>query len=134
MQNASDPLMAYKARPLDGIWSTGPFLHNGSVPTLYDLLQAPADRPKTFWVGARTYDPKHVGYATDAASPGNSFPFNTTLAGNSNKGHDYGVGKLTETQRLELLEYLKTLLELSTGNPAAARQRTPSECPRRGTP
>jgi hypothetical protein len=109
MQNASDPLMAYKARPLEGIWATGPFLHNGSVATLYDLLLAPAQRPKTFLVGTRTYDPKHAGYATDAASAGNSFTFDTSLAGNANKGHDYGVGALTETQRLELLEYLKTL-------------------------
>jgi hypothetical protein len=109
MKNASDPLMAYKARPLDGIWATGPFLHNGSVPTLYDLLLPPAQRPKTFLVGTRVYDPQHVGYATDAASSGNSLTFDTSLAGNSNKGHDYGVGALTEPQRLELLEYLKTL-------------------------
>jgi len=107
LQNASQPLMAYKARPLEGIWATAPYLHNGSVPTLYALLQAPADRPKTFNVGTRVYDPKNVGYDTRPTAAGNSFVFDTSLPGNSNKGHDYGVGALTETQRLELLEYLK---------------------------
>ena len=107
LANAGEPLMAYKARPLDGIWATAPYLHNGSVPTLYALLQAPADRPRTFSVGTRVFDPKNVGYATLPQAPGNSFAFDTSLPGNSNKGHDYGVGALTETERLELLEYLK---------------------------
>ena len=107
LQNAGEPLMAYKARPLEGIWATAPYLHNGSVPTLYALLQAPADRPKTFSVGTRVYDPKTVGYDTRPSAAGNSFVFDTSRPGNSNKGHDYGVGALTETQRLELLEYLK---------------------------
>ena len=107
---ASDnPLMAYKARPLEGIWATAPYLHNGSVPTLYDLLTAPAQRPATFQVGTRAYDPKKAGYATDTASEGNSFAFDTTQTGNSNKGHDYGVGTLSEPQRQELLAYLKSL-------------------------
>jgi hypothetical protein len=107
LRNASEPLMAYKARPLEGIWATGPYLHNGSVPTLYALLQAPADRPKTFNVGTRDFDPKNVGYDIRPNADGNSFVFDTALPGNSNKGHDYGVGALTETERLELLEYLK---------------------------
>jgi len=108
-QNAADPLLAYKARPLEGIWATAPYLHNGSVPTLYDLLQAPANRPVTFRMGARAYDPKKVGYDTSATAEGNSFVFNTAMPGNSNKGHVYGVGSMTEAQRLELLEYLKSL-------------------------
>jgi hypothetical protein len=77
------------------------------VPTLYALLQAPANRPKTFNVGTRLYDPTHVGYDTRPGAPGNGFVFDTSLDGNSNKGHDYGVGALSETERLELLEYLK---------------------------
>ena len=109
MRNAADPLMAYKARPLEGIWATAPYLHNGSVPTLYDLLLPPAQRPKTFAVGTRTFDPQKVGYSTDPKADGNSFTFDTSLLGNSNKGHVYGVGALTQTQRLELLEYLKSL-------------------------
>ena len=106
---ATQPLLAYKARPLEGIWATGPFLHNGSVPTLYALLQAPDQRPKTFNLGTRVFDPKKVGYDTSPTAPGNSFVFDTAKDGNSNKGHVYGVDKFTETQRLELLEYLKTV-------------------------
>jgi len=109
MQNQTNPLLAYKARPLEGIWATAPYLHNGSVPTLYDLLQPPAKRPATFRLGTRAFDPAKVGYDTDPAAAGNSFTFDTSQAGNSNKGHAYGVGNLTETQRLELLEYLKSL-------------------------
>jgi mono/diheme cytochrome c family protein len=108
-QNASNALLAYKARPLEGIWATAPYLHNGSVPTLYDLLQAPENRPVTFAMGTRAFDPKKVGYDTSPGAPGNSFLFDTRLAGNSNKGHVYGVGALTADQRSELLEYLKTL-------------------------
>jgi len=108
-RNAADPLMAYKARPLEGIWATAPYLHNGSVPTLYDLLLPVEQRPATFLVGTRVYDPKKAGYETAASAAGNSFTFDTSLSGNSNKGHVYGVGGLTEAQRLQLLEYLKTL-------------------------
>jgi len=109
MRNAADPLMAYKARPLEGIWATAPYLHNGSVPSLYDLLLPPAQRPKTFAVGTRVFDPRKVGYDTNPATPGNTFTYDTSLPGNSNKGHVYGVAALTEVQRLELVEYLKTI-------------------------
>lgn len=100
---------AYKARPLDGIWATAPYLHNGSVPTLYDLLLPAAQRPQSFNIGTREYDPVRVGYRTQAGAPGNSFVVNATGPGNSNEGHDYNVGRLTEEQRLALLEYLKSL-------------------------
>ena len=50
-------IAAYKPRPLAGMWATAPFLHNGSVPTIYDLLSPVADRPKTFRVGSREFDP-----------------------------------------------------------------------------
>jgi hypothetical protein len=106
---SKSPLFAYKGRPLDGVWATAPFLHNGSVPTLYDLLRAPADRPKTFNVGTRNYDTAKGGYVTDASAPGNSFTFTASGNGNSNEGHDYNVGNLTEPERLALLEYLKSL-------------------------
>ena len=108
-QNAAIPLMAYKARPLEGIWATAPFLHNGSVPTLYDLLLPVEKRPQAFRTGTRDYDPTKGGYDITATAVGNSFTFDTRLGGNSNKGHVYGVGGLTEAQRLQLLEYLKTL-------------------------
>jgi hypothetical protein len=107
--NSKSPLFAYKGRPLDGVWATAPFLHNGSVPTLYDLLRAPADRPKTFNTGTRNYDPAKGGYVTDASAPGNSFTFTASGNGNSNEGHDYNVGKLTPDERAALLEYLKSL-------------------------
>lgn len=112
---ARSPYMAYKSRPLDGVWATAPYLHNGSVPTLYDLLRAPAERPAQFFVGTRQYDPQRVGYATAQASPGNAFLFRVNdaqgrpIAGNSNEGHVYGVDRLSEVDRMALLEYLKTL-------------------------
>jgi hypothetical protein len=105
----NSPLFAYKARPLDGIWATAPYLHNGSVPTLYDLLLPAAQRPKSFNVGTREYDPAKVGYVSAPTAPGNGFTFDTTKRGNSNVGHDYQVGNLTDEQRLALVEYMKTL-------------------------
>lgn len=108
-------ILAYKARPLDGIWATPPYLHNGSVPTLYHLLLPAAQRPKHFWVGSREYDPKHVGYIWDRKHGPNGFEFNVydrsgkLIEGNSNAGHEYHVGDLTDGDRWALLEYLKTL-------------------------
>lgn len=104
---ATDEL-AYKARPLDGIWATAPYLHNGSVPNLYQLLLPAKDRVKTFYVGTRDFDPLNVGFSTDNR-PGASV-FDTSLPGNSNAGHDaYGTDKMTDEQRWQLVEYLKTL-------------------------
>jgi cytochrome c peroxidase len=107
--NANTDLFAYKARPLDGIWATPPYLHNGSVPTLFDLLRAPADRPVSFQTGTREFDPQKVGYKTGTDAPGNTFRLDTTLTGNRNVGHDYHVGDLTDEQRWALVEYMKTL-------------------------
>lgn len=106
---SKSPLFAYKARPLDGIWATAPYLHNGSVPTLYDLLLPAANRPASFNVGTREYDPAKVGYVSAPSAPGNGFAFDTKVRGNSNIGHDYRVGELTEAQRWALVEYMKTL-------------------------
>jgi hypothetical protein len=101
----------YKGRPLDGIWATAPYLHNGSVPNLDALLKPTAQRPKSFSVGVREYDPVLVGFKTDAKGfP--SFTVNDAtgapLPGNSNAGHEFGTG-LTDEQRHQLVEYLKTL-------------------------
>lgn len=96
----------YKARPLNGIWATAPFLHNGSVPSLYDMLLPPADRPETFHVGSHQLDPVRVGYDTTAQA--NTSPFDTRLPGNGNHGHIYGTD-LTDPQRWALIEYLKSL-------------------------
>ena len=102
---------AYMARPLVAIWATAPYLHNGSVPTLNDLLKRAADRPKYFEMGNREYDPVNVGYvckvldkAAEATPP--LWTFDTTITGNGNGGHEYGAD-LTTTQKKDLIEYLK---------------------------
>jgi hypothetical protein len=96
----------YMARPLTGVWATGPYLHNGSVPTLWDLLH-PDQRPKKFTTGGTEYDPAKLGYAATGAG----WSFDTSQPGNSNIGHTgdkYGTN-LTEEQKSALLEYLKTM-------------------------
>lgn len=85
---------------------TSAYLHNGSVPTLYDLLLPPDQRPKTFQVGSREYDPKKVGFVSDG-SHGGEFHFDTAKDANHNTGHTYGTG-LSEEDRMNLLEYLKS--------------------------
>ena len=105
----------YKARPLDGIWATAPYLHNGSVPNLDELFQPAAQRSKSFSIGVRTFDPVRVGYLTDVAG----FPkFNVIdsngnpIAGNSNAGHEgeqYGTN-LSPDERRQLIEYLEVAL------------------------
>lgn len=155
-------LKSYKSRPLNGIWATAPYLHNGSVPTLYDLLlpkKRPGDpdggeyRPDEFEVGSREFDPVNVGFKSSGYG---GFVFNTRgikdekggyTKGNSNAGHEYGTRRvaneadgpadqkirnlcadetikdedldasikdkclypMTKHDRLDLLEYLKTL-------------------------
>ena len=100
----------YKARPLTGIWATAPYLHNGSVPNLYELLLPQEERSKSFYLGSREIDPEKVGYvSTSEVSDTSPFQFDTSVKGNSNQGHEYGVTELTEDQKKELLEYLKTL-------------------------
>jgi hypothetical protein len=101
-----DPI-SYKGRPLNGIWATAPYLHNGSVPNLWELLKAPDDRVKAFHVGSRQFDPKNVGFETQEFQ--GSYRFDTSLDGNSNGGHDYGTSELSDEQKWELIEYLKTL-------------------------
>lgn len=105
-------LLAYKARPLNGVWTSAPFLHNGSVPNLYQLLLPAKDRDQHFHLGSWEFDPKNVGYVLEAGD--NDFMFDTSLPGNSNAGHEYGAGAygkpaLTEGERWALVEYLKTL-------------------------
>lgn len=100
------PRAQYKTRPLDGVWATAPFLHNGSVPSLAELLKPPAERVKAFWVGSRVFDPAAVGLSTEKGT--NAFWFDTTRLGNSNAGHTWGTGLSADDKRA-LLEYLKTL-------------------------
>ena len=102
----------YKPRPLVGVWATPAFLHNGSVPTVYDLLSD--SRPARFRVGSTEYDPVHLGFRQPP--PGSGFLFDASLNGNSNAGHwftDDGPRKgrigprLTEAQKYDIIEYLK---------------------------
>lgn len=96
----------YKARPLSGIWSSAPYLHNGSVPSLAELLNPPAERIQHFFVGSRQFDPATVGLAVAVSEHASAF--DTTLPGNSNAGHAYAT-TLGEADKRDLLEYLKSL-------------------------
>ena len=96
----------YKARPLNGIWATAPYLHNGSVPTLYDLLNPTDQRPPVFFVGSRVFDPKKVGIDTSAVP--DAFRFDTSPQGNWRNGHEFGTS-LPRSAKDDLLEFLKTL-------------------------
>jgi hypothetical protein len=109
-------LRAYKARPLAGVWATPPFLHNGSVPSIYQLLSPQDERTTTFYKGTFEYDPKHLGYRTEAFT--NGFVFDTRITGNHNSGHEFRAGApgngvigrlLQPEERWALLEYLKVL-------------------------
>lgn len=103
------PLTGYVAQFLDGIWLRAPYLHNGSVPTLADLLRPPAERPQTFWRGYDVYDPARVGFIVEgAAAQQAGTAFDTRLRGNGNGGHDFGTA-LPDADKAALLEYLKTL-------------------------
>ncbi len=113
------PKDSYKAAPRDGVWATGPFLHNGSVPTIYDLLSPAAERPTSFFV-TREFDPVKLGINTAVATSKDYF-FDTTLVGNSNRGHSFeksytqtrGNGvigpELTSAERFAIIEYLKSI-------------------------
>lgn len=119
-------LLSYKARSLNGVWATAPFLHNGSVPSLYDLLLPikregdPEEgnyRPNEFKVGSREFDPIKIGFRTEGYD---GFTFKAIRRGDFNTGHEYGTRHappvngvqrqpLTEADRWDLIEYIKTL-------------------------
>lgn len=119
-------LLSYKARSLNGIWATAPYLHNGSVPSIYDLLlpvkraNDPADglyRPTEFKVGSREFDPRKIGLRTEGYD---GFTFKADKRGDLNSGHEYGTvhapavngekqEPLTDEERWDLVEYIKTL-------------------------
>ena len=101
------PYGPYAARPLYGIWAAAPYLHNGSVPTLYHLLLPPEQRPKTFALGGREYDPVRLGFAVETACSQQDCVVDTTRTGDGNGGHLWGTD-LAEPDRMALLEYLKT--------------------------
>ena len=98
--------LAYKAGPLAGIWATAPYLHNGSVPNLYELLLPADKRTKKFFVGSKKFDPKRVGFEITQV-PGTTL-VDTSKPGNSNSGHDM-YGEFDEDERWALIEYMKSL-------------------------
>ena len=127
--------LGYKARPLNGVWATAPFLHNGSVANVYDLLSTQAERPTFVQLGNQAFDAKHLGIVqnddvkslnaakkhgspelTDDYSDG-LFILDTREAGNHNTGHIFDdakqpgkIGrKLADDEKLAIIEYLKTL-------------------------
>jgi cytochrome c2 len=107
--------LSYRARNMDGIWATAPYLHNNSVPNMYQLLLPAAQRDKVFSVGNLQYDPKVLGFVTTKTA--DTFELRTNITGNSNSGHEFKDGLrgkgiigplLTDEERWAIIEYLKT--------------------------
>jgi mono/diheme cytochrome c family protein len=114
----------YHARPLAGIWATAPFLHNGSVPSLYEMLLPAYRRTKKFYLKEPNFDPRAVGLYADESLKG-AFLYDTTVPGNSNAGHEFRAGyrdetalggmpmngvigpEMTDDERWAIIEYLK---------------------------
>jgi cytochrome c5 len=101
----------YANMPLDGIWLRGPYLHNGSVPTVRDLLDPPAKRPKKFYRGYDVIDPVKLGFISTVASEGAKtyWLFDTTQRSCGNGGHWWPwSAKLSDADKDAVVEYLKT--------------------------
>jgi cytochrome c5 len=141
-------IAGYKPRPLEGVWATAPFLHNGSVPSLYEMLLPPDKRTKEFFVGRREYDARHVGYVTEPDADGNDdgFWLDTSLKGNFNTGHAFAADaaswakhkadpkanplpkgvigpEFTDDERYQIIEYLKVHRD-----PATPADYQPPQC------
>ena len=102
---------AYESRVLRGIWATAPYLHNGSVPNLWELLKPAGQRVKSFYLANDVYDLQNVGFvSTDAEEEGRALPvFDTNVKSNGNGGHEgdpYGT-TLSDADKWALIEYLK---------------------------
>lgn len=117
--------LGYRTRPLNGTWATPPYLHNGSVPNLYELLSPYEERSEKFYLGSKKFDPKKLGLDTRKFTGG--FLMDTTLPGNANTGHLFSNAKTTNSmkpeakaqgiigrelskdERYAIIEYIKTL-------------------------
>jgi mono/diheme cytochrome c family protein len=142
-------IAGYKPRPLEGVWATPPFLHNGSVPNIYQMLLPPDQRSKRFFVGRRDFDPKYLGYVSEPADPkeADGFWLDTSKDGNHNTGHAFiatpeqlhanhadpkghplpsGVigPLLADDERWAIVEYLKVHRDL----PATPADFVPPDC------
>lgn len=128
---------AYRPRPLEGIWATAPFLHNGSVPSIYQMLLPAEERDQVFYLGRKEYDPEKLGIKVDEFK--GAFKYDTSIKGNSNIGHEFNDGlcgdgvigyevkdrpgycrQFTERERLAILEYLKIHSDGARPNPESA--------------
>lgn len=100
----------YANHPLDGVWARAPYLHNGAVPTLRDLLEPPEARPARFYRGYDVFDQERVGFVHDVAAAGGVrfTDFDTALDGNGNGGHLYGT-ELAPEDKDAIVEYMKKL-------------------------
>lgn len=116
-------LLGYKARPLAGAWATAPYLHNGSVRNLYQLLSPQTERDTRFFVGRPEFDPRQLGLADGSSSHGGMW-LDTSLTGNANTGHEFRDGyvhwqegfppqygvigpEYSDAERYEIIEYVK---------------------------
>jgi hypothetical protein len=142
-------IRGYKPRPLEGVWATPPFLHNGSVPSLYQMLLPPEKRDQEFFVGRREFDPKHVGFVTepDADGKDDGFWLDTQQEGNRNIGHAFAADatswkkhledpkanplphgvigpEFSDAERFDIIEYIKVHRDL----PETPADFRPSEC------
>lgn len=100
-----EQLKKLKAGPLMGIWATGPFLHNGSVANIYELLSKPEERSEVFWVGNIELDTEYLGFVSEEKR--GLFRFDTREEGNGNGGHAFPASGLTHEERMALIEFLK---------------------------
>ena len=104
------PSEGYVAPPLEGVWATAPYLHNGSVPTIRELLNSES-RP-TYWKrkhSPKDYDYENLGWKYDLkTSKQDKYTYDTSLKGYGNEGH-YFADNMTNEERDALIEYLKTL-------------------------
>jgi len=104
----------YRAKTLKGIWATAPFLHNGSVPSLYELLLTAEKRTRKFKMGTKEFDPVKLGFVFDGprfltSEGAPEFEYDTSLLGNWNTGHEWWFyDELDDEKRYEIIEFLKT--------------------------
>ncbi|MGH2412143.1 MAG: c-type cytochrome, partial [Microcystaceae cyanobacterium] len=99
----------YVSVALDGLWLRAPYLHNGSVPSLTELLETPENRPKVFYRGYDVYDPQKVGFVSEGSEAQKvGFKYDIKVTANGNQGHLYGT-ELSGEEKQALIEYLKTL-------------------------
>jgi mono/diheme cytochrome c family protein len=119
--------LVYKARPLGGVWATAPYIHNGSVRNLYQMLVPQHERDRKFFIGRPEFDPVQVGFKLADKKDG-GFWLDTSINGNANTGHEFRAGytqwqpgnapqfgvigpAYTPDERYEIIEYIKVHLD-----------------------